>query len=101
MANEETLRPMVAAPVKRKPATYPLTGDQRKDITSALAAARQSGHAILPIALGERAALASADHAISIRQVMWSAADLISLVESAFPAAELGPAFPLAYAAPG
>lgn len=75
-------------------------GDQRKDITSALAAARQTGHAILPIALGARAAVASADNRVSIRQVMWSAADLINLVECAFLEGEpIGPSLPLAYSA--
>jgi phosphoglycolate phosphatase len=90
----------IGRPISRSDVIW-YVGDQRKDITAALAAARQSGYAILPIALGARAALASADNSISIRQVMWSATDLISLVESAFPAAELGPTFPLAYAAPG
>jgi len=61
-------------------------GDQRKDITCALAAAGQSGHTILPIAVGARAALASAENRIPIRQVMWSAADLVDAVTSAFPA---------------
>ncbi|KFC71770.1 phosphoglycolate phosphatase [Devosia sp. LC5] len=75
-------------------------GDQRKDITSALAAARQTSQAILPIAVGARAALASAENHIPARQVMWSAADLVDAVALAFPVEEplallaMGPARP-------
>ncbi len=74
----------IGRPIRRSDVIW-YVGDQRKDITSALAAARQSGHAILPIALGARAAIASAENRVSIKQVMWSAADLINMVECAFP----------------
>lgn len=90
----------IGRPISRSDVVW-YVGDQRKDITSALAAARQSGYAILPIALGARAALASAENCISIRQVMWSAADLINLVECSFPAVDPCPTISLAYTTPG
>jgi phosphoglycolate phosphatase len=89
----------IGRPITRSDVVW-YVGDQRKDITSALVAAGQSGHAILPIGLGARAAIASADNRVSIRQVMWSAADLIKLVESTFLVDEpIGPSLPFAYPA--
>jgi phosphoglycolate phosphatase len=59
-------------------------GDQRKDITAALAASQQIGRSIRPIALGARAALGAVEARLSPSQIMWTAADLERAVCSSF-----------------
>lgn len=51
-------------------------GDQRKDITAALAASEALGRNIRPIALGARAALGAVEGRLGANQIMWTAGDL-------------------------
>lgn len=59
-------------------------GDQRKDITAALAASESLGHTIVPVALGARAAMAAVDICADNAHIMWSAVDFERSVDAAF-----------------
>jgi len=59
-------------------------GDQRKDITAALAASQAAGRSIRPMALGARAALAAVEARLSPSQILWTAGDLERTIEVAF-----------------
>lgn len=59
-------------------------GDQRKDITAAMAAGAQVGHKIVPVALGARAAMAAVETCAESAHIMWSAADFERTVDAAF-----------------
>jgi phosphoglycolate phosphatase len=59
-------------------------GDQRKDISAAIAASQQLGVAIRPIALGARAALGAVEARLSPSQIMWTPGDFERTVEHMF-----------------
>lgn len=59
-------------------------GDQRKDVTAALAASQAAGRSIRPMALGARAALAAVEARLSPSQILWTAGDLERTIEVAF-----------------
>ncbi|UYO00030.1 MAG: HAD hydrolase-like protein [Devosia sp.] len=60
-------------------------GDQRKDISAALAASDVVGRPIRPFALGPRAASGARQAQLHASQVMWTAADFDKLVSAMFP----------------
>ncbi|NGP19105.1 HAD hydrolase-like protein [Devosia aurantiaca] len=59
-------------------------GDQRKDITAALAASAKLGRTIRPVALGPRAALGAVEARLSPSQIMWTPADFERAVRTTF-----------------
>ena len=59
-------------------------GDQRKDVDAAMAASSALGRAIVPVALGPRAALRALDGDCPNLQVMWSANDLERMLSGLF-----------------
>lgn len=61
-------------------------GDQRKDITAALAASRIVGHPIRPIALGARAALGAVEARLNPSHIMWTPSDFQRTIEAMFEA---------------
>lgn len=63
-------------------------GDQRKDITAALAASDIVGHQIVPVALGARAAMAAVETCAERAHIMWSPGDFERAVEAAFAEAK-------------
>ncbi|WEJ57274.1 HAD hydrolase-like protein [Devosia sp. FJ2-5-3] len=63
-------------------------GDQRKDITAAMAASEIIGHQIVPVALGARAALAAVEICADKAHIMWSATEFGRSVEAAFGSEE-------------
>jgi phosphoglycolate phosphatase len=75
-------------------------GDQRKDITAALAASEVIGHQIVPVALGARAAMAAVEICADKAHIMWSATEFCRSVDAVFggedaPALETLPLAPV------
>ncbi|ODT49133.1 MAG: hypothetical protein BGO80_18435 [Devosia sp. 63-57] len=59
-------------------------GDQRKDISAALAASKVTGYQIRPIALGARAALGAVEARLNPSHIMWTPSDFQRAVETMF-----------------
>lgn len=59
-------------------------GDQRKDVDAAMAASSALNRAIVPVALGPRAALGALDGDCPNLQVMWSVGDLERMLSGLF-----------------
>ncbi|KQN72649.1 HAD family hydrolase [Devosia sp. BK] len=76
-------------------------GDQRKDVDAALSASANLSRAIVPVALGARAALRAMDGDCPQLQIAWSAHDLDRLTSDLFDTHLYGPVrapYPLAVA---
>src|SRR5690606_37381829 len=84
----------------RRRAVIWYVGDQRKDITAALAASEVIGHQVVALALAARAAMAAVEICADQAHIMWSATEFCRSVDAVFggedaPALETLPLAPV------